>query len=80
MHLNPPALPLSLSTIKTECQAALINLLAKKVSRAAQLCVPLGHNRTPLYANELGLLQIKQQQQHHLEMGCIHLLTCLVPL
>lgn len=30
MQPNPPVLALSLSTIKTECQAALINSLAKK--------------------------------------------------
>lgn len=50
----------------------------KKLSRAAQLCVPLGHNRTPLYANQLRVQQLKQQQhEQHMEMGCIHLLTCL---
>lgn len=65
----------SFSIIIINYQNRMPNPLAKKkVSRAAQLCVPLGHNRTPLYANELRLLQLEQQ---HLEMGCIHLLTCL---
>lgn len=79
MQPNPPLLAFIIINYQNRMPSRVDKLARrKKVSRAAQLCVPLGHNRTPLYANELRVQQLKQQQhEQHMEMGCIHLLTCL---